>query len=101
MAKGVGDCKAGLLTMLQSAHDIEEISALGIHVVSLHEGVDTSTPNGRLVVGIFASISEVERELIRSRIRSGLAAARAKGKHLGPPADHRRRRTDCHSARAR
>ena len=35
--------------------------------------------------GIFASIAEFERELIRSRVRSGLAAARAKGKRLGRP----------------
>jgi hypothetical protein len=39
----------------------------GVEFVSLHEGVDTSTPNGRLVFGIFASIAEFERELIRSR----------------------------------
>ena len=45
----------------------------------------TSTPNGRLVFGIFASIAEFERELIRDRVRSGLAAARAKGKRIGRP----------------
>ena len=61
------------------------ISALGIDFVSLHEGVDTSTPNGRLVFGIFASISEFEKKLIRSRVIGGLAAAKAKAKRLGRP----------------
>jgi DNA invertase Pin-like site-specific DNA recombinase len=51
----------------------------------LHEGVDTSTPNGRLIFGIFATIAEFERELIRDRVRSGIASARAKGKRLGRP----------------
>jgi DNA invertase Pin-like site-specific DNA recombinase len=57
----------------------------GIEFISLHEGVDTSTPNGRLIFGIFASIAEFERELIRDRVKSGIAAARSKGKRLGRP----------------
>ncbi len=64
---------------------LEEFRALGIDFVSLHEGVDTSTPNGRLIFGIFASIAEFERELIRGRVKSGLAAAKARGKRLGRP----------------
>src|SRR6266550_3703194 len=64
---------------------LEEFRALGIDFISLHEGVDTSTPNGRLIFGIFASIAEFERELIRDRVRSGLAAAKAKGKRIGRP----------------
>jgi DNA invertase Pin-like site-specific DNA recombinase len=64
---------------------LEEFRALGIDFVSLHEGVDTSTPNGRLVFGIFASIAEFERELIRGRVISGLAAAQARGVRLGRP----------------
>jgi DNA invertase Pin-like site-specific DNA recombinase len=64
---------------------LEEFRSLGIEFVSLHEGVDTSTPNGRLVFGIFASIAEFERELIRDRVRSGIRNARAKGKTLGRP----------------
>lgn len=69
----------------QLVNALEEFRSLGIDFVSLHEGVDTSTPNGRLVFGIFASIAEFERELIRDPVRSGLAAARARGKHLGRP----------------
>ena len=54
----------------QLVNALEEFRSLGIDFVSLHEGVDTSTPNGRLVFGIFASIAEFERELIRDRVRS-------------------------------
>lgn len=64
---------------------LEEFRALGIEFVSIHEGVDTTTPNGRLIFGIFASIAEFERELIRDRVKSGLRNARAKGKTLGRP----------------
>jgi len=69
----------------RAAEPGEEFRALGIDFVSLHEGVDTSTPNGRLIFGIFASIAEFERELIRDRVRSGLASAKAKGQQLGRP----------------
>jgi DNA invertase Pin-like site-specific DNA recombinase len=72
-------------SLRQLINALEEFRILGIDFVSLHEGVDTSTPNGRLVFGIFASIAEFERELIRDRVRSGLAAAKARGKRLGRP----------------
>jgi DNA invertase Pin-like site-specific DNA recombinase len=72
-------------SLRQLVNALEEFRALGIDFVSLHEGVDTSTPNGRLVFGIFASIAEFERELIRDRVRSGLALARTRGRTLGRP----------------
>ena len=72
-------------SLRQLVNALEEFRSLGIEFISLHEGVDTSTPNGRLIFGIFASIAEFERELIRDRIKSGIAAARAKGKGLGRP----------------
>jgi DNA invertase Pin-like site-specific DNA recombinase len=69
-------------SLRQLVNALEEFRSLGIEFISLHEGVDTSTPNGRLVFGIFASIAEFERELIRDRVKSGIAAARSKGKRL-------------------
>ncbi len=72
-------------SLRQLVNALEEFRTLGVDFISLHEGVDTSTPNGRLIFGIFASIAEFERELIRDRVRSGLASAKAKGKRLGRP----------------
>ena len=62
---------------------LAEFNALGIQFISMHEGIDTSTPNGRLVFGIFASIAEFERDLIRERVRSGIANRKAKGLRTG------------------
>lgn len=64
-------------SLRQLVNALGDFDALGIQFVSLHEGVDTSTPNGRLVFGIFASIAEFERELTRDRVCSGIAAATA------------------------
>ncbi len=72
-------------SLRQLVNALCEFDSLGIQFVSLHEGVDTSTPNGRLVFGIFATIAEFERELIRERVRSGIALARAQGKRIGRP----------------
>ena len=72
-------------SLRQLVNALDEFRSLGIDFISIHEGVDTGTPNGRLVFGIFASIAEFERELIRDRVRSGMAAAKAKGKRIGRP----------------
>ena len=65
---------------------IEEFATLGIQFISLHENVDTTCPQGKLVFTIFAAVAEFERELIQERVRSGIAEARAKGKRVGRPA---------------
>lgn len=72
-------------SMKQLVDTLCTFDALGIQFVSIHEGVDTSTANGRLVFGIFASIAEFERSLIIQRTKSGMQAAKARGKHIGRP----------------
>src|SRR3954453_7617970 len=57
----------------------------GVAVRSLTESLDTSTPGGRLVFHVFASLAEFERDLIRERTLAGLAAARARGRVGGRP----------------
>ncbi len=47
--------------------------------------IDTTTANGKLVFGIFAALAEFEAELIRERTKTGLAAARARGRMGGRP----------------
>jgi DNA invertase Pin-like site-specific DNA recombinase len=47
--------------------------------------IDTTTPSGKLVFGIFAALAEFERELISERTKAGLASARARGRKGGAP----------------
>jgi DNA invertase Pin-like site-specific DNA recombinase len=63
-------------------HDLMERQ---IGLISLHDPIDTTTPQGRLVFNIFAALAEFERDLIRERTQAGLQAARARGRTGGRP----------------
>ncbi len=52
---------------------------------SLTESIDTTTPTGKLVFHIFASLAEFEKSLIRQRVMAGLDAARKSGTKFGRP----------------
>ncbi len=62
-----------------------ELEALGVDLVVLDQGIDTSTPTGRLLFNVLAAIGEFEGDLIRERTKAGLAAARRRGRHPGRP----------------
>jgi hypothetical protein len=64
---------------------VETLRERGVMLRSLREGIDYSTPVGRMVAGIFASLAEYERELIHERAAVARQAARARGKQTGRP----------------
>lgn len=72
-------------SLKQLVEIIEDLGERGIQFQSLQESIDTSTSGGKLVFGIFASLAEFERNLIRERTNAGLAAARARGRIGGRP----------------
>src|ERR1700675_3980488 len=64
---------------------LQELQHLGVGFVSLTEALDLTTPAGRAMAGLLAVFAEFEREILRERVRAGLAHARQNGKHLGRP----------------
>jgi DNA invertase Pin-like site-specific DNA recombinase len=64
---------------------LDDLQELGVAFVSLAEGIDATTPAGRLQMQILGAIAEFERGRIVERVRAGLARARAQEKRLGRP----------------
>ena len=68
---------------------VDTLGSLGVDLVSLGDaGLDTTGPSGRLLFHVMGAVAEFERELIRERTRSGVAAVRRRGKRLGRPRVH-------------
>jgi DNA invertase Pin-like site-specific DNA recombinase len=64
---------------------LKELAELGISFVSLTEALDLTTSTGRAMAGLLSVFAEFEHEILRERIRAGIAEARLQGKHLGRP----------------
>jgi DNA invertase Pin-like site-specific DNA recombinase len=64
---------------------LDELQSLGVAFVSLAEGIDATTPAGKLQLHILGAIAEFERGRIQERVIAGLARARAQGRKLGRP----------------
>ncbi len=64
---------------------LNELQALKIDLYFQQQGMDTSTPSGRMIFSVFGAIGEFERNLIRERVIAGQQRAKAQGKKLGRP----------------
>jgi len=64
---------------------LKELAELGVAFVSLTEALDLTTPAGRAMAGLLSVFAAFEHEILRERIRAGIAEARMQGKHLGRP----------------
>jgi len=64
---------------------VEKLTQKGVEFVSLKEHIDTTTPTRRFTLTVFAAVAELEREHILQRQAEGIAAAKARGVHLGRP----------------
>src|SRR5271156_5053450 len=64
---------------------LQELEHLGVGFVSLTEALDLTTPSGRAMAALLAVFAEFEREILRERVRAGLAHARLNGQRLGRP----------------
>lgn len=79
---------------------LDDLGRRGVAFRSLTEGLDTTTPMGRMVYQLAAAFAEYERSLISERTRAGLAAARARGARIGrPPALTDEQRAIAHQLR--
>ena len=72
-------------SLLDLIGSLQELSTLGVGFVSLCEALDLTTPSGRALAGMLAVFAEFEREILRERVKAGIAQARARGRPHGRP----------------
>lgn len=71
--------------MLHILQTVKALTERGVTLVSVTDGIDSSTPAGRMMIGVLGSLAEYERELIKERTALKRAASRTNGTKFGRP----------------
>lgn len=88
---------------------VKELTGRGVKLISTSDGIDSSTPAGRMMIGVLGSLAEYERELIKERTALKRNASRANGTRFGRPrkvgdagdiATAKRMKSDGHTGKA-
>ncbi len=79
---------------------LSDLHALSIDLYLHQQGIDTTTPSGKAMFQMMGVFAEFERAMIRDRVKSGMARARAQGKHVGRPKISAEVEKDIHAALA-
>jgi DNA invertase Pin-like site-specific DNA recombinase len=66
-------------------NSLAEMEAVGVAFVSVTEALDLTTPAGRAMAAMVAVFAQFEREILKERVKAGIAQAKAKGKSMGRP----------------
>ncbi len=72
-------------SLLDLIGTLQELYAVGVGFVSLTEALDMTTPGGRALAGMLAVFAEFERDILRDRVKAGIAQARKEGRPHGRP----------------
>lgn len=72
-------------SLVDLMNSLEELTALQVGFVSMTEAIDLTTPSGKALAGMLAVFAQFEREMLRERVKAGIAHARANGKPHGRP----------------
>ena len=73
-------------SLLDLIGTLQELHTVGVGFVSLPEALDMTTPGGRALAGMLAVFAEFERDILRDRVKAGIAQARKEGRPHGRPA---------------
>jgi putative DNA-invertase from lambdoid prophage Rac len=72
-------------SLLDLVSTLQELASVNVGFVSLSEALDLTTPSGRALAGMLSVFAEFERDILRDRVKAGIAQARKEGRPHGRP----------------